>query len=424
MDCTCCGFAVEGQYSYEGYWLPATSCLCGCHYDGTGPTWEPSSTPLAASVSASFSKSAVIFEDAYENQPGQWVGKNSTRTRLNIVANGGPNGGTLSVTSANIGKLSRISGPDLPLASVAVPAETQVSYAIVYEGDEASVVTNDIYVTALFSENDGGTNLHDSATLTCIRVTLDVDKIAPDNNCTNRHMYGVCELVHLRHCPESLEVEWTTMDASLIIDNDTTLRCHYLPGNSLLRAEFGAASLDIDFEIVAPKRIVCRGARWDGVVGQAGVAGDVTMELPLYVEPTNVSFEGLPIQEIIDDSQSGYHDGYFDDRTKGGSWSHDYASGAGDWHIVSTNGYWFTDRAGVRGSPSYVQPWINGRKEWAIPVGWSTPLGMEAVGSISPNPTTQTFIIDTNGTVRVLKYGHEIKRSTDGKVWLDGLRVN
>jgi hypothetical protein len=318
----------------------------------------------------------------------------------------------------------RISGPDLPLASVAVPAETQVSYAIVYEGDEASAITNDIYVTTLFSENEGGTNLLDSTTLTCVRVALDVDKIAPDNYCTNRHVYGVCELVHLRHCPESLEVEWTTMDASLIIDNDTTLRCHYLPGNSLLRAEFGAASLDIDFEIVAPKRIVCRGARWDGVVGQAGVAGDVTMELPLYVEPTNVSFEGLPIQEIIDDSQSGYHDGYFDDRTKGGSWSHDYASGAGDWHVVSTNGYWFTDRAGVRGNPSYVQPWINGRKEWAIPVGWSTPLGMEAVGSISPNPTTQTFIIDTNGTVRVLKYGHEIKRSTDGKVWLDGLRVN
>jgi len=424
MDCTCCGCAVEGRYSYEGYWLPATSCLCGCHYDGTGPTWEPSSAPLAASVSASFSKSAVIFEDAYENEPGQWAGKNSTRARLNIVANGGPNGGTLSVASTNLAKLTRISGPDLPLASVAVPAETQVSYAIVYEGHEASTITNDIYVTTLFSENDCGTNLHDSATLTCIRVTLDVDKIAPDNNCTNRHVYGVCELVHLRHCPESLEVEWTTMDASLIIDNDTTLRCHYLPGNSLLRAEFGAASLDIDFEIVAPKRIVCRGARWDGVVGQAGVAGDVTMELPLYVEPTNVSFEGLPIQEIIDDSQSGYHDGYFDDRTKGGSWSHDYASGAGDWHIVSTNGYWFTDRAGVRGSPSYVQPWINGRKEWAIPVGWSTPLGMEAVGSISPNPTTQTFIIDTNGTVRVLKYGHEIKRSTDGKVWLDGLRVN
>ena len=40
------------------------------------------------------------------------------------------------------------------------------------------------------------------------------------------------------------------------------------------------------------------------------------------------------------------------------------------------------------------------------------------------NPTTQTVIIDTNGTVRVLKYGHEIRRSTDGKVWLDGLRVN
>lgn len=113
--------------------------------------WEPSSAPLAASVSATFSKSAVIFEDAYENQPGQWVGKNSTRTRLNIVANGGTNGGTLSVTSANIGKLSRISGPDLPLAFVAVPAEMQVSYAIVYEGATASAVASDIIVTAVWT---------------------------------------------------------------------------------------------------------------------------------------------------------------------------------------------------------------------------------------------------------------------------------
>ena len=54
-------------------------------------------SPLAASVSASFSKSAVIFENAYENMPGQWVGKNSTRTRLNIVADGGPNGVAFSV---------------------------------------------------------------------------------------------------------------------------------------------------------------------------------------------------------------------------------------------------------------------------------------------------------------------------------------
>jgi len=101
-DCTCCGCTADGRYQYEGYWLPATSCLCGCHYDATGPTWEPSPGPLVASVSASFSKSAVIFENAYENMPGQWVGKNSTRTRLNIVASGGPNGVTLSVVEINI----------------------------------------------------------------------------------------------------------------------------------------------------------------------------------------------------------------------------------------------------------------------------------------------------------------------------------
>jgi len=64
-NCTCCGQSADGTYAYEGYWLPATSCLCGCYYNGEGPTWtndneDPdNSGPFAASVSATFSKSAV-----------------------------------------------------------------------------------------------------------------------------------------------------------------------------------------------------------------------------------------------------------------------------------------------------------------------------------------------------------------------------
>ena len=33
--------------------------------------------PYAASVSANFGKDAVIFEDAYENMPGEWVSRRS-----------------------------------------------------------------------------------------------------------------------------------------------------------------------------------------------------------------------------------------------------------------------------------------------------------------------------------------------------------
>ena len=68
--CTCCGTYVDGWYSYEGYLLPATSCVCGCWSDGE-PEWTGSPGPLLPSVSISFSKNAVIFEDAYENEPGK-----------------------------------------------------------------------------------------------------------------------------------------------------------------------------------------------------------------------------------------------------------------------------------------------------------------------------------------------------------------
>ncbi len=80
------------------------------------------------------SKDAVIFEDAYENEPGKLVGKQSSRTRLNLVANGGPDGGTLAVTPTTFAKLERISGADLPLAPVIGPSETQVAYSIVNKG--------------------------------------------------------------------------------------------------------------------------------------------------------------------------------------------------------------------------------------------------------------------------------------------------
>ena len=41
-----------------------------------------------AGTSATFSKSAVTFEDRYENMPGVWGERQSTKAELNCVAHG------------------------------------------------------------------------------------------------------------------------------------------------------------------------------------------------------------------------------------------------------------------------------------------------------------------------------------------------
>ena len=417
MNCTCCGCNVEGQYSYEGYWLPATSCLCGCYYDGTGPKWEPSSAPLAASVSASFSKSAVIFEDAYENEPGRWVGKNSTRTRLNIVANGGPNGGTLSVTSANIGKLSRISGPDLPLAPVAVPAETQVSYAIVYEGATASAVASDIAVRATMTENLTGDIVSNECNSTSVKIELEADQMAIQGGCTNRHVFGVDEKVNTHVWPVNTIIEWRDeVDIDVCLDG----RSFYCPWTGGLYSpviECDMVQFSTSITVVEPQ-VVCSAAEWDGVVGTNGVAGNIRMNLHLCIEPRYVSFEGLYMEEIPDNVERE-HSGYFNDPIKGGAWSHTEAAGAGVWEPVRGQGYWTTDHPKVS---EYVPPWTKGSKVWCIPVGWGQPGVLK--GRIMPDPTTQRFEITEAGVVTIEKYQHVIMRDTANGVWLDGEREN
>ena len=95
LTCTCGGeyHSFETTALWEGYSkLFVGYASCGCWEDAPDPAPTPSDGPYAASVSANFSKDAVIFEDAYENMPGEWVSRRSTATMLTISANGGTNG--------------------------------------------------------------------------------------------------------------------------------------------------------------------------------------------------------------------------------------------------------------------------------------------------------------------------------------------
>ena len=145
----------------------------------------------------------------------------------------------------------------------------------------------------------------------------------------------------------------------------------------------------------------------------------MNMELLMY--PLYVSFCGIWAEEIPDELETCPKSGYYADPTVGKPWSHTTAAGAGKWREISAYNEWTHDKAGTRAS--YPMPWRAGWKEWDIPVGWGQYRG-ELLGRCVPDPTTQRFDIEANGTVTVRKFGHWIKRNTSCDVWVDGNKVN
>ena len=125
------------------------------------------------------------------------------------------------------------------------------------------------------------------------------------------------------------------------------------------------------------------------------------------------------MMEIPDESNSCSHSGYFNDPSTG-CWSHTSGSGAGNWNPVGIDGYWGYDKAGH--ADAYDKPWSEGEKEWDIPIGWGFG-GQTVVGAINPNPTTQKFVMHSNGTFKIKKHGHSAERNTFGLIWVDGRMV-
>jgi len=465
-SCTCCGCDIEGQYSYEGYWLPAISCLCGCYYNGEGPTWtddneDPdNSGPFAASVSATFSKSAVIFENAYENMPGQWGVCRPTRTRLDIVAHGGPNGAALSVANTNLGKLSHISGPGLPLAPVAVPANTSVSYAMVYEGDEASEAADDISVTATLTENVTGSIYADSCAATSIRLEMSPVWAAPENPCTNRHVYGVGEKVLFKVRPQLSSVVLSTVkydtgdletneyelfgtNATVDAGSDRIYTCPISANfNPPIRVSLGDVEYLPQIALVEPQEIVTRGVEW-GVnkvdvfyegnrkCWPSGSVGTATLVTTNYIGPMTVSFRGIAVSELPcteEDTITGCLTNV--------QWrTHTSEAGAGWAYPIKDGNFWFADSAGLA---STIANWSGGGELiWRIPIGWHRrSTSDDEFGVLHPDyeihlddvsrPLVldimyrQRIVVDEAGACRTEKYGHWILRSRFCRIILDG----
>ena len=75
-----------------------------------------------------------------------------------------------------------------------------------YVGLSASESADDIEVVATLTDNVTGESITNDCQATSVRLELAAVYEAPENPCTNRHIYGLGEKVRFLHYPESLSV--------------------------------------------------------------------------------------------------------------------------------------------------------------------------------------------------------------------------
>ena len=417
-----------GYYGYESYRLPAYGGSCGCSSDGEydpRPA-EVDDEPYAAGASATFSKSAVIFEDGYWNTPTNWVERQSTQTELHCVAHGGPNGGHVRFEIVGENKLERVSGHVLPVEQD-VSSGKKLDFTIVYKGQLPSTNAEDIVVTTTFTENVvGATPSSSQSKLTSVKVELTPIDLPPENQSPHRHILGIAEKVNYCFYPNvSGPALHDGTEGDMLLQIDDVGRCFYAPwtgGVYSVSIVMADASHDTFINVVEPS-VECRNVRRnDEIPSVCGEAGWIGMKFDLYLQPRTVSFEWILMEEIpVSEECAIPASGYFAVTNILPS-VHNSDAGAGEWSQPRlSDGSWTHDKAQMpHGCPPAYGPeaWPPGRLTWDIPIGWGDALHT-LKGRIRPNPTQQVYEMQCDGTLSVSKFGHVIERQTNNCVRLD-----
>ena len=414
-SCTCTGCAALGYYTYESYRRPACGGACGCGShpggDGGDDDEEDDDGPYDAGASVSFSKSAVIFEDRYENTPGAWVGRQSTDTdtALHCVAHGGPNGGHVRFEIVGEDKLGRVSGISLPFEGD-VGAGKKIDFKIEYNGKLPSGSANDIIAISAFTENvAGATQEVSTATLTSIKV--EIEPTSYREGMPNRHVMGVRERFMIHRQPSSANLSINVASGWLGASGyqTPTYTCSLAAGsNGIEILSPDGARYVPSISVVEPQGIICN-------EGQSFCSdGVIAMKLYPYILPLEVSFSGISMMEVP--SLGGGPSGYFTNAMFSAFWHHTTDRGAGVWHHPSNENFFFYD------TPSFdlycPPPLTHGTIVWTIPLGWGEN-GATTLSDIFNTIRTeyqQVFTLDENGGLRIDKFGQWIKVSFEGYI--------
>ena len=416
-DCGCHGCSVSGCATLELASLEIPSVWCGCWYDysGSDPGDETPQTN-SPSVSVSFDKSVVFYEDAYTNAPGDVVGKRSTDTTLTVFASGGSTGGMLYISEQNIGKFSRKGGNTITFPYTAyIPPHGGASFAIEYTATEHSASENDITVTASIAAAE------DSASVTAVRVSLTAIAGFPAN--ASRHVYGICETVLCESWPSLPTSAWETIGTGYFSGSGNALyyTCPILAASNCLTVRRASCYYSPSISVIEPTGINAIMPNAIDFHFPKGTSGGAGMSLQLYVLPMSVSFSGIALEEVP--STIGTHTGYFADSFWQPDWYHLQEQGAGDWTNIQTGNFFMEDKVSL--FRECAPPWQAGTITWHIPIGWNERNTTGNVQPLKELPVTysQVFHITDDGTLDVSKLGHTVARSTNDVIILNGVQV-
>ena len=413
----------EGSYVYEGY-RERIELECGMD-SGEDPEPEPDdpSSPEEENepgASVWFEEKAIIFEDEYENAPGETVPRRSTRTTLRCTAYGGERGGNLTVDLSGMDALRLVSGTP-PSGRTLAPGE-YVEFEAEYEAEKASSQENGTVAKVSFTENETNITFDDEDKMTVVKVEVSPVNQFPSGY-PNRHVFGVCEKFECQIIPDVSYILWNDIEDVVWDEKRDNYRSGFMPMYSCVRnltLGYARVSFDAHLTCVTPSGIDATLFSISSVSGSKNMAGDIGMLLKFSLLPSNVSFAGLRVSE--DPSSHGVHTGYFSDSLWSDKWSHTSENGAGTWHTVdSKSNYYAMDEAYIGNCPP---PWSSGVLSWEIPNVWLPPTGRG--GENVPIKTTfkvvwQTMSIIPDGTVSVSKHGHTVSRSTNDVIMINGV---
>ena len=406
----------------------------------------PPPVPSTGGVSVSFSAKAVVFEDRHETAPGAWAERRSTRTVLAVRADGGPDGGTFTLTPRNIGKLAPEGGTgplSLPSGGTLAPGET---YSATFEcsGVEASGAEGDVAVSASFTDAGSGETQGDEAKLTVVRVEIrsTVDPPDPSARSINRHTYGVCERIELLQFPGSPKVAWEPVGGGTL-DSESFYSCPLSGCRNPLLASCASISYTPQIEVVEPDGIKAEllyGTTRESVITYGvprGKAGGIGMWLRLSVKPFHVSFSRIAVQEVVSFTYDA--SGYFSNPYFNGAFAHTGGiggAGAGIWHDIDEDNYFSDDEAAYnavvpwltqKGIPTNdpACSWTSGYVYMDNPFGWNKKgtSGDETVYKRFAEDVQDEIMIDAVGTVGVRKLFNQVTRTTNDVIHVNGRRI-
>ena len=427
-DCRCTGCSAIGFFRYEGFRIACVGGTCGCLPSG-GPPQEAE----PASVSVSFSKNAVIFEDEYESSEGMSVPRRSTRTTLVCSANGGASGGIATFELDGLSRLSKVSGLSLPFSRRLDSNET-FSTRIVYEGKAGG--GNQPKAAATFVSNDAGTtNLEASAALTVAQIEIVVHRRPSANESAHRHKFGVCETFSCNSYPSGTGLQWTS-SCGQFLDSNHNYQCPASATVNPLKARCGDAEFVPQITVVEPDGAEGRNPQCVTYGVPVGRAGWIGLRQDIYVRPLDVSFEWTTMEEVP--CTSGVRSGYFDNQAFAAMWSHSEEMGAGIWCPVGADNRMgagdvariTTELMRIDAEGNFTEDescgWTDGSIAWSVPFGWTPDLTAVRHSDTKPERVfdpgaAHRFSITAEGAVTVEKFGNAARRDVDGTTYCNGI---